>query len=77
MNEPRREVEIRYANSFRTGSNRDEFVIELGQCFEGKEIFYCSLVCTPPHAQELFRLLGRSLDGYREEYGPIPEPEVD
>lgn len=77
MNEPGREVEIRYANSFRTGYNRDEFVIELGQSFEGKEMFHCRVVCTPPHAQELFRVLGESLDGYREEYGRIPEPEVD
>ena len=68
-------MDTRYANDFRIGFNRDEFVIDVGQSFEGAEAFYLRLVCTAPCMQSLFDLLRQSLEAYGLEYGPIPTPE--
>ena len=72
-----RPVDTRYANDFRIGFNRDEFVVEVGQSFEGTEAFYLRLVCTPPRIQSLLRLLQQSLEAYGHEYGPISAMEDD
>jgi hypothetical protein len=65
-------VDTRYANDFRIGFNRDEFVIDVGQSFEGSEAFYLRLVCTPERTHALLRLLQRSLEAYKREHGPLP-----
>ena len=68
-------MDTRYANDFRIGFNRDEFIIDVGQSFEGTEAFYLRLVCTPPCVQSLLALLRQSLEAYGLDYGPIPAPE--
>jgi hypothetical protein len=68
-------LEARYANTFRTGYNRDEFIIDAGQSVDNAEHFYLRIVSSPCYALELSRLLTESLERYREAYGPIAGPE--
>jgi hypothetical protein len=70
-------LDARYANDFRIGFNRDEFIVEVGQSFDGTEAFYTRLVCTPARVQSLLGLLRQSLEAYEREYGPIPTLESD
>jgi len=68
-------IPTRYANDFRIGYNRDEFIVEVGQSFEASEVFFWRIVCTPPHAQAFLVLLQECVAQYGGEYGPIPRPE--
>ena len=68
-------LEARYANSFRTAYNRDEFIIDAGQSIDNQEQFYLRIICSPFYALELSRLLTESLERYREQYGPEAGPE--
>lgn len=68
-------LEARYANSFRTAYNRDEFIIDAGQSFDNKEHFFLRIISSPCYALELSRLLTESLERYREAYGPVTGPE--
>jgi hypothetical protein len=65
--------ETRYANNFRLGCNRHEFVLDFGESFEGQESFFLRIVCCPPYAQELLVILTESLQRYHEQYGVIPK----
>lgn len=68
-------LEARYANTFRTAYNRDEFIIDAGQSVDNEEHFYLRIISSPCYALELSRLLTESLERYREAYGPVAGPE--
>lgn len=67
--------EARYANTFRTAYNRNEFIIDAGQSFEDQEHYYLRIISSPFYALELARLLTESLERYRKLYGPVAGPE--
>lgn len=69
--------EARYANDFRAGYNRDEFVLDFGQSFtDAGSSFFWRIVTSPACAREVWRTLGQSLSGYVDENGPIGEEDA-
>jgi hypothetical protein len=67
-------MEGRYTNYFQIGHNALEFLVDFGQKYSGnREYMHSRMVMSPAHAKELFKLLGRSIDIYEEQFGEIEE----
>lgn len=62
-----------YANGFRIGHNRNEFILEAYQGYEGDNrlITVSRFVITPNTAKELNRLLAESIQEYEQLNGPL------
>lgn len=59
-----------FAESFEVGHNSLEFKVDCGQDENGEaQTVYFRVIASPANARELFRLLGRSLLQYADEYG--------
>jgi hypothetical protein len=72
-----RQLEGRYMNYFELVHTRDEFLFSFGQVLPGESAptYQIRLVTGAPYAQVLWRLLGESLERYREEFGEVRPPE--
>lgn len=70
--------EGRYTNYFKIGFNSFEFILDLGQAYEGGagEVLHTRIVTGPAYAKALARLLTESLAAYERTCGPIPEIDV-
>jgi len=69
-----RDIDAKYANCFRVGYSEFELVIDFAQCSsEGDAPPHTRIVVVPVYAIELARLLEKSLDDYRQQYGSLPE----
>ena len=73
-NHDKEDVPAIYANYFRVGYNSSEFLFDFGRHFEGEEErIYQRIITTPSGARELNQLLGESIRGYEEAFGPMPQ----
>lgn len=63
-----------YANYFQVGFNTAEFVLDFGQYYpESQEPrIHTRIVTGPAYAQELLRVLQKSIDEFRQTFGPTP-----
>jgi hypothetical protein len=61
-----------YANYFQVGFNTAEFVLDFGQYYpESLEPrIHTRIVTGPAYAQELLRILQKSIDEFRQAFGP-------
>jgi hypothetical protein len=78
MSEPGDEVELegRYANHFRVGSNAYEFVIEFGQEYPPEAArIHTRIVTSPSLARNLSETLERSLRDHQGRFGLLKEDE--
>jgi hypothetical protein len=75
MDAPR--LEGRYINYFELVHTRDEILLSFGQVLPGETgpSYQIRVVTTPPYAQVLWQLLGKSIEAYRQEFGEIRPPE--
>jgi hypothetical protein len=62
-------LEGRYANYFKVGHNRFEFVLEFGQLYQGEEIprMHTRIVTSPTYAREFMATLGQALDQHERD----------
>ena len=67
-------IEGRYANYFKLGFDRDEFVLDFGQSFseEVNPCYYVRIVTNPAYAEVLRQMLNKSLKEYEKQFGPVP-----
>jgi hypothetical protein len=65
-----------YANYFQIGYNSVEFLLDFGRQF-GNAVaeLQTRIVTNPAHAKMLCDLLRRSIRGYEDRFGPIPNSE--
>jgi hypothetical protein len=65
-----------YANYFQVGYNAVEFLLYFGRSFEDSEDkFYERIITTPGSAKTFSRILEKSIRGYEEKFGAIPEDQ--
>jgi hypothetical protein len=74
-----KELEGRYANSFKVGQNAFEFVIDFGQSYveSEKETFHTRIVSSPFYANILLKMLQESIERYEQTFGSIPEGDEE
>jgi hypothetical protein len=67
-------LEGRYANYFKLGFDRDQFVLDFGQSFseDVNPCYYVRIVTNPAYAEVLRQMLSKSLQEYEKEFGRIP-----
>jgi hypothetical protein len=74
-----RTLQGRYTNYFEVGQNRYEFILDFGQFHP--EIagikFHTRIVTNPNFAKILSTLIGKSIEQYEKENGPITSPEFE
>ncbi len=65
----------RYSNYFKIGYNREEFLMDFGQLYEGSGNgpMHTRLVTLPVIAKALLSVLAKSVRQYEEKYGAIQE----
>jgi hypothetical protein len=68
-----RQIEGRYANTFKVGHNAFEFVFDFGQFdLEGvQEHFWLRVITGPVYAKAFSELLLDAIQQYEQTYGPI------
>jgi hypothetical protein len=65
-----------YANYFQIGYNSVEFLLDFGRQFgDDAAELQTRIVTNPAHARTLCELLLRSIRGYEDRFGPIPDSE--
>ncbi len=64
-------LQARFANSFRTGYNSEEIVIDFGQGYEGggAVTFHTRIVTSPMYAKQMVELLMLTLEDFEAVYG--------
>lgn len=69
------EQEGRYSNYFKVGFNSFEFILDLGQAYEGVSValHHTRIITGPAYAKALAHLLLDSLAAYEQTYGTIPD----
>ena len=65
----------RYSNYFKIGYNREEFLMDFGQLYEGSGNgpMHTRLVILPVIAKALLSVLAKSVSQYEDKYGVIQE----
>ena len=73
MDEPAADPAPRaYANHLRVGFNRQEFLLDFAQAYEGSgEHVHAQLVAAPAHVKQFTALLQGCVSDYEQRYGAI------
>jgi hypothetical protein len=67
-------IEGKYANYFDIGHNAFEFLLDFGQQYSGGThgLIHTRIITGPSYANELLRVLQKSIDQYEQAFGAIP-----
>lgn len=77
--DPKSQVEGRYANYLEVGHNRVEFWLVFGQLYSGSEVPYVHthVITSPSYLKSMLRLLTQALEQYEEKWGTPREEDPE